>query len=42
MGFYVALSDTTLTFWDSGQTFLPYDFGWNPYETSLYLVFARK
>jgi len=42
MGFYVALSDNTLTFWDSGQTFLPFDFGWNPYETALYLVFTRK
>lgn len=42
MGFYVALSDNTLTFWDSGQTFLPFDFGWIPYETELYLVFTRK
>jgi hypothetical protein len=42
MGFYVALSDNTLTFWDSGRTFLPFDFGWNPYETALYLVFTRK
>ena len=41
-GFYVALSDNTLTFWDSGLTFLPYDFGWDPYDTSLYLVFTRK
>jgi len=40
--FLVALSDNTLTLWDSGQTFLPFDFGWNPFETSLNLVFTRK
>lgn len=42
MGFYVALSDNTLKFWDSGQTFLPFDFGWDPWSTGLNLEFARK
>lgn len=44
--FLVALSDNTLTLWDSGLTFLPFDFGWNDTlgisSTVLYLVFARK
>jgi len=44
--FYVALSDNTLTLWDSGLTFLPFDFGWNDTpginSTMLALVFTRK
>jgi hypothetical protein len=44
--FLVALSDNTLTLWDSGLTFLPYDFGWNDppgiHSTTLALVFTRK
>lgn len=41
-GFYVALSDNTLKFWDSGLFFLPFDFGWDPWSTQLNLVFTRK
>lgn len=42
MGFYVALSDNTLKFWDDGKSFLPFDFGWDPWSTGLNLVFVRK
>lgn len=42
--FLVALSDDqrTLKLWDSGLSFLPYDFGWLPGETVLELEFARQ
>lgn len=40
--FLVELSGNTLTLWDSGLSFLPFDFGWNPFETSLNLAFTRK
>jgi hypothetical protein len=40
--FLVSLSGNTLTLWDSGLSFLPFDFGWNPFETSLNLAFTRK
>ncbi len=44
--FLVALSGNTLTFWDSGLTFLPFDFGWGttPGQTGtvLNLVFIRE
>ena len=44
--FYVALSDNTLTLWDSGLTFLPFEFGWNDTpginSTMLALVFTLK
>jgi hypothetical protein len=41
--FLMALSDNnTLTLWDGGLTFLPYDFGWNKWETGLAFEFARK
>ena len=44
--FLVALSDNTLTLWDSGLTFLPFDFGWGTTPgmtgTVLNLVFTRK
>lgn len=44
--FYVALSDNTLRLWDSGLTFLPFEFGWNDApginSTMLALVFTRK
>ncbi len=44
--FLVALGGNTLTLWDSGLTFLPFDFGWGnvPCETDTVLnrVFARK
>jgi hypothetical protein len=38
----VTLSGNNLTLWDSGLRFLPFDFGWNPGETVLNLVFTRK
>ena len=46
--FLVALSDdnNTLKLWDSGLTFLPFDFGWGTTPgmngTELNLLFARK
>jgi len=40
--FLVALSGNTLTLWDSGLSFLPFDFGWDPYDTVLNLVFTRR
>lgn len=45
--FLVALSDNTLTLWDSGLTFLPFDFGWGTTPgmtgcTVLSLVFTRR
>jgi hypothetical protein len=42
--FLVSLGDDqrTLKLWDSGLSFLPYDFGWDPWETGLELEFGRQ
>jgi hypothetical protein len=32
----------TLKLWDSGMTFLPYDFGWDPNDTCLSFEFIRR
>ena len=43
--FLVSLSGNTLKLWDSGLTFLPFDFGWNDpqgWHTVLTLEFTRK
>ena len=40
--FLIALSGATLKLWDSGLSFLPYDFGWNPCETGLSFEFIRR
>lgn len=41
--FLVSLSGSTLKLWDSGLTFLPFDFGWNdPGNTCLQFEFIRK
>ncbi len=44
--FLVSLSGNTLKLWDSGLTFLPFDFGWNDpsgkYSTVLTLEFTRQ
>lgn len=40
--FLVSLSGDTLKLWDSGLTFLPFDFGWPPSSTALTLEFTRK
>lgn len=45
-GFLVSLNGNTLKLWDSGLTFLPFDFGWGTTPgmngTSLNLEFIRK
>jgi hypothetical protein len=40
--FLIAMSGATLKLWDSGLSFLPYDFGWNPRETGLSFEFIRQ
>lgn len=40
--FLIALSGDSLKLWDSGLSFMPYDFGWNPEETSLSFEFIRR
>jgi len=40
--FIVSLNGNSLALWDSGMTFLPFDFGWNRFETELNLAFIRK
>jgi hypothetical protein len=40
--FLIALSGATLKLWDSGLSFLPHDFGWNPRETGLSFEFIRR
>lgn len=40
--FLAALNGDTLRLWDSGMSFLPFDFGWDRWSTVLDLVFTRK
>jgi hypothetical protein len=40
--FLVALNGDTLKLWDSGMTFLPFDFGWDVWQTGMSLEFSRR
>lgn len=40
--FLYILSGDTLKLWDAGLSFLPFDFGWSCWETSLSLEFTRR
>ncbi len=42
MGFLWTLTGDSLRLWDSGQDFLPYDFGWRAFETGNVFEFVRR
>lgn len=42
ISFLWTLTGDSLKLWDSGQDFLPYDFGWNAFETGNVFEFVRR